>query len=354
MLLNDLDLDVLRVLAGFVAQSRKVADILNLALTCRHLYTASRSFIPSHLRLGIPSTTFDLFQRSLAEDPTYGLGVYALKTKWCDADNGRDLNGIDIRHFFQQIPNLKFLDICNGTLNIVMILLNPETSLHMSLQWLNIYEGTLTASTLLDIMRLPQLQRLEIQNVLHYKDEDTLPKEFQNLKFRVLKFHKCQIRRQTLAAMIKSSPSLATLSCKVPLDGFSGWDHLHNTTFIGSALSPGSLLSTFITASKTLVELSLYIGSQRWQGHDGTRLDLSNFTALRRLSASAELFVGPHSLGITRNGLYSLLPRSLRSLKVSKHCKHSYRKLLLTEVLKTASFWIQHRLIIRNTGTNHR
>lgn len=82
--------------------------------------------------------------------------------------------------------------------------------------------------------------------------------------------------------------------------------------------SPGRILPTLAPSAETLAMLELRDGCQQWLGHDGSRLDLSSFVALKYLSATASCFVAPLSLGDLRNGLYSLLPRSLEKLHISR------------------------------------
>jgi hypothetical protein len=70
--------------------------------------------------------------------------------------------------------------------------------------------------------------------------------------------------------------------------------------------------------------LEISQGSQDWCGiwetacnHDGTRLDLRGFAALKYLTAPALFFVSPVQLEVPREGLYKLLPRSLEKIQVS-------------------------------------
>ena len=77
-------------------------------------------------------------------------------------------------------------------------------------------------------------------------------------------------------------------------------------------------MPTLAPSMENFSSLELRDGSQQWFGHDGSRLDLSSFVALKYLSATASCFVAPLSLGDSRNGLYSLLPRSLEKLHISR------------------------------------
>ena len=67
----------------------------------------------------------------------------------------------------------------------------------------------------------------------------------------------------------------------------------------------------------TLRRLKFYTKQQEWPSHDGTRIDLSSFVALKELKASAICFLAPFSRKISKDGFYKLLPKSLEMLHVS-------------------------------------
>jgi hypothetical protein len=68
--------------------------------------------------------------------------------------------------------------------------------------------------------------------------------------------------------------------------------------------------------ARTLTELDLNIDRQQWLRYDRSRMDFSSFLVLNELTASALCFMCPTSMGVSRNGLYKLLPPSLKSFEV--------------------------------------
>lgn len=316
MLIHELDADVLRLVAAYVAQSRKTADILAFAITCRHVYKAARPFIPSRLDMNIPSTTFLLLRRTLIEDESYGLGVHLLRIGPCKTKHEPAQK--DMRDFFQLIPNLRTLLAYYSSLSIIPIILSPETLFRRSLRRLFLgCEIKCTASELFEIAHLPNIRQLEVQNFLDFEHEELSSSKAPNFKLKHLKFVRGQISRQTLSSLIVASPLLATLVCRTPLDELSTKGVYPGSALISVPLSPISILPTLAPISQTLVKLDLFTSGQEWSGHDGTRLDLTSFTKMRLLYASAELFVAPHVLGVSRDGLFKLLPPSLRNFRVS-------------------------------------
>lgn len=67
-------------------------------------------------------------------------------------------------------------------------------------------------------------------------------------------------------------------------------------------------------------------------------MDLSNFVTLRYLNAPASCFVAPLSLGVSRSGLYRLLPRLLEVLLVS-----IYQNLVVNKLLMRVVIWMNFR-----------
>ncbi|KUJ11250.1 uncharacterized protein LY89DRAFT_739445 [Mollisia scopiformis] len=309
--LND---DVLRFIAASVAQSEEVADILGLAPTCRRLYNAARFFVPSCLRIEVPSRRFLLLKRTMNEDASYGLGVYSAKIEAHSSQ--REGTWDELREFFRYIPNLKQLSATDSCLNVISVLLSPELSFRQSLKKLALCDVSLTAVDFFELVRLPQLHHLEVREFMNYDDDRNFSDDFHPSQLQVLKLYAGQIRCRTLQRIVGSSPSLHTLDCRSPLYGPSQKNVIWGSAFIATELSPLLVLSTLLSASQTLVTLNLTTNSQEWQGHDGTRLDLVRFRALKHISASAKLFVAPLSLGITRGGLFRLLPPSLITLQL--------------------------------------
>ncbi|KAL9046053.1 MAG: hypothetical protein Q9214_001017 [Letrouitia sp. 1 TL-2023] len=88
---------------------------------------------------------------------------------------------------------------------------------------------------------------------------------------------------------------------------------LPGTMEMNGPLSPAAVSRTFGPIKSTLRELQLTSGGMFWPSHDQTRLDVSDFVALRVLQVPCNCLFPPESE--SRNGVYKLLPKSLQTLK---------------------------------------
>jgi len=105
--------------------------------------------------------------------------------------------------------------------------------------------------------------------------------------------------------------SLKSLSCTVP--GAKGLRSYHTVL---EKMSPLRIIKSLQHLESTLVKLKLNGENQDWGNHDGTRLDLSSFKALKLLIVSHFLLFESCGPGPSREGVYLLLPFSLESLTV--------------------------------------
>lgn len=80
ILLHQINDDILQLIIDNIALDTLFGniDLPSLALTCRSLSRLARPVIPKHVSLGIPSPKFQLFKRTLDDDPAYGHGVMSL------------------------------------------------------------------------------------------------------------------------------------------------------------------------------------------------------------------------------------------------------------------------------------
>jgi hypothetical protein len=200
-------------------------------------------------------------------------------------------------------------------------LLSGVLPLRCSLQVLSLHESLPTAINLFELLQFPALRRLKVERI----DEFEIPKGILSSldcsdtdnQLQVLELGSCIEPSALKAIHFSFSGSLKELICSVPVRNEwidympSSWPSMLRT------FSPERILSTLAPSADTLTRLGLRDGSQQWLGHDGSRLDLSSFIALKYLAATASCFVAPLSLIDSRNGQYSLLPRFLEKLHVS-------------------------------------
>jgi hypothetical protein len=193
--------------------------------------------------------------------------------------------------------------------------------LRCSLQVLSLHESLPTAINLFEILLFPSLRRLKIEHIEQFE----IPKSIlfpldcfdTNNQLQVLELGWYIGPSALKAILLRFSGSLKQHICSVPVR--NEWINYMPSSMssILRTFSPGRILPTLAPSEDTLTRLELRDGCQQWLGHDGSRLDLSSFVALKYLAATASCFVAPLSLGDSRNGLYSLLPSSLEKLHVS-------------------------------------
>ncbi|KAG4441462.1 hypothetical protein IFR05_003068 [Cadophora sp. M221] len=75
MILQELNNNILFVIISLLSDSGP-EDILGFSLSCRLFYTLSWPYIARHISFGNPSPRYDLFCRTLAENPMYAQQIH--------------------------------------------------------------------------------------------------------------------------------------------------------------------------------------------------------------------------------------------------------------------------------------
>ncbi|KAF8856761.1 hypothetical protein BDZ45DRAFT_675246 [Acephala macrosclerotiorum] len=333
MLLSELNEDVLRIITSLVATGASKIDVLNLARTCRSMYIIVRPFIAVSVDALLPSPKYQLLKRTLDNDPSYGLEVRSLhierlKGRYSSYPVRQPVMDPDETFaFLQQLPRLNVLRAEGSRPRVAWCLLSPDLTLRNSLQKLYLRDVRLTAIELIDIIALPELRHLDIGVSMSFKDDSILDIRHRPNLLQHLSLCGNEILLSTLSFITRNSPHLQTLIYRAPLHEPAFKDRGPGTYPAAGKLCPSLVLSALLPLSKTLTNLEIYANGQpisrrfEMSAHDGSRLDLSQFLALKSLTASADLFVAPLSSRIPRNGCYSLLPRSLKRF----HLQFQYR-----------------------------
>jgi hypothetical protein len=332
MLLYELNDDVLLCIVTEIALDLRHGSnaLFSLALTCRSLSRLARPLIPHHVSFGIPSRKLKLFKRTLKEDPTYGHKVLSLLRDYPDKSLPA-LNETQLNSFLRKLPSLRTLGVFQQSRwdgpSSVPSLLSGHQPLKWTLEDLTLRETLVTVVDLLRLVLFPHLrclkvefvQRCEIANVVSPLSRSGTKSELEVLELGWY-IGPCALK----TILLHCASSLKELNCPVPVKyhWIDDWPVSRDTML--RPFSPERILPTLLPVAQTLTRLQLDTRRQDWHEHDGSRLDLSHFVALEDLTASALCFVAPLPLGIPRNGLYKLLPRSLRKLHVSRQPKAYY------------------------------
>lgn len=123
-----------------------------------------------------------------------------------------------------------------------------------------------------------------------------------------------------LNTLLSFPSSLRTLRCAIP--GMSSIEILTDATRYllprqRGHLKPSTISRALSPVAKSLETLELIGAGEEWSSYDGSRLDLSAFTQLKRLSVASHLLLDSPQAGPKRNGLYALLPLALEELTIN-------------------------------------
>ena len=312
MLLHELHLDILDIIISFVSEI-SVDDLHSLALTSHTLHEVSSSYIVRRLYFRISSERFELFERSLRARPAYGLGVRSLQLH--SNFTGNYTPSVPYA-FLQNVPLLQSL--WTDDKGVTGNLLSGSLSICQSLLDVTLHVGDMTATMVLQLASLPQVRRLSIQGLKGQEIAEITHETMEKIELRSLDLRGSQIGHRVLQEILRRSYALDKLQCNVPLlKDFPRSPFGGSTFHIPYSLSPRQIGTCFTSIAHTLTELNLGNQLLHWQGHHGSRLDLSSLVKLRVLSIAALCILAPLPMRMSRDSLYKLLPHSLEKLSVS-------------------------------------
>jgi hypothetical protein len=126
----------------------------------------------------------------------------------------------------------------------------------------------------------------------------------------------CKLPVETLGKILEAPQALQRLTC--PMLGIYRPNGFGPINDMAHAISPCSISQSLSPTAHSLVDLTiadrLFLN---FPGHNGTRLNLSDFTRLKTCSVPAYLFFGDGEAHPSRDGLYKLLPGSLEIFQAS-------------------------------------
>jgi hypothetical protein len=173
MFLHELSDDVLRLIISELDTDTGKNDLISLALTCRRLSQFARHAITRNVKLIMPSRQFELFVRSLAENPTYGDGVLWLWKITSNAPPWAPLRP-EFRHLLCKLPNLRILGMTRSLDTLGDKLFSCHLPLQNTLRHLPIEERLPIAWELLSLPYLYLIRSLGIfdENEIQFDDEN--------------------------------------------------------------------------------------------------------------------------------------------------------------------------------------
>ena len=329
--------EVLSNAISFLQRDR--ASLRALTLVNREFNCSSWRILVRRIDFRVPqmdtssSTSFGLFMRSLHENEKIALYVQTVTLRWCEGTGTTTANETAYSRandLLRQLPNVRTLAFEGfGRRPVAFDHSFLEANSLPLLRDLTLIDNTLTdrntaANHVAKYMISTPVQKIR---VFHLNVFVTAPlnrsivpvsssriSKLSNLRLGI--FH---LNTSTLFDILCLPKALEILSCTIPSDEEPSFDDFYNVPVHG-ALSPAAMTRVLEPVKDTLVELCLGDGIPMIGGsHDGSRTDLSEWKALRRLDiASSCFFPFPHVQGKEREGLWRLLPREIEELDVRR------------------------------------
>lgn len=289
-----------------VRQKTNYKTALGLMLTCRTLYELVLPILYEHVHIG--------YSRTKSLPALDSLDSYGENVRSLDVNNqSLALNyGKRVPVVLGKLPKLQKCTITCPVIRKNLFCMQTLVKLVVD------QPCSLETSEISQLLSFPSLRFLEFKDLwTHWTSRVLYPDVVypQNTVLQSLKVIQHDagdgVDIPALKTIIAHCKNLKVLHCPLTLD-----PRTEQYT-----LSPSRILPTIIPVFATLVTLNLYdllLDSKwGWERHDGNRLDLSVFTALRSLVTDSRLLLPPvHDLS-PREGLYTLLPSSLEYLSVS-------------------------------------
>ena len=323
------------VLHQILSHVRDTHSLWALALVNRRL----RSLTPEHLfhnvdlgrlRLkSVPWKTFDLFERSIKGKPCLRSHVHHLRVAWVDTygwgiefdrKHAEDCKRVDA--LLISLPNLQCLEIAadiGQTHHFDPGFLNLEPL--PALQTVILSHQSTNVDDIVRFMVYGRIKCLRVKALEATAEQPIELNEIRSTADQLTSldlgstFH---VHEDTLAKLLDLAPNLEELSLNIAgHEDRTGFGYVARPAT--STFSPTVLINALEAIQHTLIKLRLTgcVGTH-WPRHDRSRLDLSSFTALQQLAAPAICFFHTTGADRSRNGVFTLLPSTLRNLEVGE------------------------------------
>jgi len=331
LLLTELCDDILLEILSYFRGDR--SNLRSLASTNRRLNPLATTILYRQVYLEFhwhqttteltDSPEVELLQRTVTERTSLGRLILNLDLRW----NKGGLNSPPppslyecINRLLRKLPSVRLFHFSfSGAVSVISrFRFDLLDAAFMSR--LHEFSNSHDSSSLSNIAKLIQLKSIESIS-LSGSDEDiiidTLPTALQagpksSLLRLELEFG-IYIPAEVLHCLLSLTPGLKKLSCNIP-----GSKLQPKSPHPPTVLSPGNLCQILEPIERTLTTLRLREGfNTNWSAHDGSRLDLSQFRALKHLTVIGKCFFAARGPSPSRSGLFQLLPLHLETLRVS-------------------------------------
>ncbi|CAG8958919.1 hypothetical protein HYFRA_00012916 [Hymenoscyphus fraxineus] len=291
----------------YLGRRASIQALLNLALTCRTLYLLSKPRLFRSMRIVFPSNSFQLLKRTLEEQSSYGLvRKFEIDMDWL-TETRHDLT--PIRDLVKQFNNLDSLISIGSTPR--QILSTTKTRV-LSCLFLYSQFQAVTSLEIRELMSQPMLRSLFLDPhhfeyaAPHSQDSPMVV----NNTLTCLDLGCYGVPLTIMRETLSNCSALSELTIPVPSENSMPCREQP------LPLSPVGISPLVSLVNPTLTYLSITTGEQRWMRHDGTKLNLSNMSALKIVHASSPLFFPPESTSVSPQGFYWLMPKSITDIRL--------------------------------------
>ena len=327
--------DIFREIGTYLLHEK--STLCALALTHRNFHTVTRRLIVRNIEVWVQGSydveieRYDQLIWTLENQPDLGANTRSLRLKWgCDTqwhDTDKAAAEERANRLLSLTPNIRNLDIQNYSrkcspyappahlllnLNLLkdIITLDPRSTVHEVTQ----------------LMQVPNLQNLEVEFMdvrMTPKAQSTTGSETSPLAShltRLILARESHLEPSALYFLLTIASNIKSLSINLP--GLQSQEapmrgRRQREARMLEKLSPARVSTCLRPIRETLVELDLIDVGMRWPDHDGSRLDLSGFISMKKISLCAACVFVPDGSWDGRKGLGELLPKTVEDIVVT-------------------------------------
>ncbi|RDW94313.1 hypothetical protein BP5796_00076 [Coleophoma crateriformis] len=319
------------LVAGVLSYLTKDKPALrNLSYTCRNASMLVRPVLFHDIGDISPNlfdqafremSKFNLIRSSLEERPSLGPLVRSARIRWTTRSPSIHKRA---NTFLEKLSGLRSLELEIGSGGLPFEPVFLEQNKMELLNSLTISDSMLTLASLKNFIWLGQFRSL---NVLCIKklDESDLPTAQNSGTAEVSRLHLCRAQHlpdEIFDNLLNTFTGVEFLECMIPGSCSQGIVSRRVPSVMLNELSPSRVLQALEGSRQSLKEMTIQCSPARWPSHDGSRLDLTGFQCLQKVCVASRLLFQdptprtPAEASRTREGLFKLLPSSLKELSV--------------------------------------
>lgn len=247
------------------------------------------------------------YLRSCDEDPELPSRTQSARLCWNQSVDGSGSYHL-LNELLMRLTALRKLELSTNISDTNHLLYHLRQNPQLKLQDLETFTPGLRYEHILVFLKLPNIQVIDCGRLLDSSMEKPLslphlPSFDSTVKKHVLGWF--PIKMETLNTILSRTPLLRELDVSLSV-------RRHNGFF-----SPHAISKTFLPFEYSLVDLTIGLRHLPEELHDGSRFDISKFTLLENIKAASPFLFRSIGPAKDRRGLWRLLPKSIRSIKVS-------------------------------------